>query len=51
MRLVNTYFGALAAIDTVFAAHNLEFINIFQLEGRGLGVNMIFLGHNLYPSF
>ena len=48
---VNTYFGTFTAINAVFSPHYLEFENIVHVEGRGFGVNVIFLGHNLYPSF
>jgi hypothetical protein len=51
VRFVNAHFGAFAAIDAVFSPHYLEFENIVHIERRDLRVNVIFLGHNLYPSF
>jgi hypothetical protein len=51
MRFVNTYFRALTAINAVFSPHYLEFENIVQIQWRDLRMNVIFLGHNLYPSF
>jgi hypothetical protein len=51
MGFIDTDLGALSAVDAVFSPGDFGLIEIFHLQRGNFWMNMIFLWHNLFPSF
>jgi hypothetical protein len=49
VRFIDAHLGAFAAIDAVFPPHDLELGHKLQIERSGLGMDVVFLRHDLCP--